>query len=81
LHINDIQRLVKVFRQLVDAGHSLVVIEHNLDVLIQADTILDIGPDGGDIGGEVVAQGSVQEICLVKKSITAKYLKQRLSGK
>jgi excinuclease ABC subunit A len=62
LHFDDIARLLRAFRQLIAAGHSLVVIEHNLDVIRSADWIIDLGPEGGDAGGELVCVGTPQDV-------------------
>ena len=78
LHVDDVNRLVKVLQQLVDAGNSVLVIEHNLDVLKTADYLIDLGPEGGDKGGQVVAAGTPEQVAAVKKSYTGQYLK--LSG-
>ena len=81
LHIADVERLVKVLQALVDRGHTLVVIEHNLEVIKAADYIIDLGPGGGDGGGEVVASGSPKELLKqTKRSYTARYLKAYLEG-
>ena len=74
LHIDDVKKLIKVLQQLVDAGNTVVVIEHNLDVIKNADYIIDLGPDGGDRGGEVVVTGTPEEIAKCKKSYTGKFL-------
>jgi excinuclease ABC subunit A len=75
LHLSDVSRLMSVIHQLVDAGNSVVVIEHNLDVIAQADWIIDLGPEGGDGGGEIVAEGTPQEIAAAaKQSYTGEYL-------
>ncbi len=79
LHFEDINKLLKVLHQLVEQGNSVVVIEHNLDVIKTADYIIDIGPEGGDAGGKIVAQGTPEEVAKSSKSYTAKYLKQKLS--
>lgn len=76
LHNSDIERLLEVLNKLVDKGNSMIVIEHNLDVLKTADYIIDLGPEGGFEGGMVVACGSPQEICDCKNSYTGKYLKK-----
>ncbi len=76
LHFDDIQRLLQVLNALVDKGNTVLVIEHNLDVAKCADWIIDMGPDGGVKGGEIVAQGTPEEVSKNKKSITAKYLKE-----
>jgi len=78
LHMADIALLVQAFRRLIAAGHSLIVIEHNIDFIAQTDYIVDMGPEGGDGGGQVVAQGSVMEIMENPDSETGKFLKQRL---
>ena len=75
LHIADVHKLIEVLQRLVDAGNTVLVIEHNLDLIKTADYIIDLGPEGGDKGGEVVAKGTPEEICKVKKSYTGQYLK------
>lgn len=75
LHSEDIRKLLIVLQKLVDQGNTVVVIEHNLDVVKVADHIVDLGPEGGDKGGEVVASGTPEDICRVKKSYTGQYLK------
>lgn len=79
LHFEDINRLLKVLHTLVEQGNSVVVIEHNLDVIKTADYIIDIGPEGGDGGGRIIAQGTPEQVTKVKESYTAKYLKQKLA--
>ncbi len=74
LHLEDIRRLARVFDRLLDHGHTLVIIEHNLDVIKLADWIIDLGPDGGDRGGRVVAMGSPEEIVRSKESHTGRWL-------
>jgi excinuclease ABC subunit A len=78
LHFADIHNLLNVLQRLCDLGNTVVVIEHNLDVIKMADYIIDLGPEGGDAGGEVIASGAPEEIVKVRKSYTAKYLKQKL---
>jgi excinuclease ABC subunit A len=78
LHFADIHNLLNVLQRLTDCGNTVVVIEHNLDVVKMADYIIDLGPEGGDAGGEVVAQGSPEEIIKNRKSYTATYLKAKL---
>ena len=78
LHFDDINKLLIVLHKLVSQGNSVIVIEHNLDVIKTADWIIDLGPDGGNNGGEVVATGSPEDICKVNKSYTGKYLKKYL---
>ncbi|MBR5384202.1 MAG: excinuclease ABC subunit UvrA, partial [Clostridia bacterium] len=74
LHVDDVSRLVRVLQQLVDAGNSVLVIEHNLDVLKTADYLIDLGPEGGDAGGEVIAAGTPEEVAACEKSYTGQYL-------
>lgn len=76
LHFDDTKKLLKVLHKLVDAGNSIIVIEHNLDVLKTADWIIDIGPAGGDKGGYIVAEGTPEDIVKSKSSVTGKYLKK-----
>ncbi len=78
LHTADIHRLLEILQRLVDGGDSVVVIEHNLDVIKSADYIVDLGPEGGDKGGTIVAQGTPEEIVKVKSSYTGKFLKPML---
>ena len=80
LHFADIHNLLNVLQRLTDCGNTVVVIEHNLDVVKMADYIIDLGPEGGDAGGEVVAHGSPEEIIKNRKSYTAKYLKAKLQA-
>lgn len=79
LHIADVHRLIEVLQRLVDAGNTVLVIEHNLDLIKTADYIIDLGPEGGDKGGEIVAKGTPEEICKVEKSYTGQYLKKFLN--
>jgi excinuclease ABC subunit A len=76
LHFDDITKLLTAFERLIDNGGSLLVIEHNLDVIRAADWIVDMGPDGGDAGGRIVAEGTPEEIALVENSHTARFLRQ-----
>lgn len=69
---------MEILRRLSDGGNTVVVIEHNLDVIKTADYIIDMGPEGGDGGGTVIAQGTPEEICEVKQSYTGRFLKQYL---
>jgi len=78
LHFADIEKLLSVLHRLVDKGNTVLVIEHNLDVVKTADYIVDLGPEGGEQGGEVVATGSPEELCQSKKSYTGRYLKKFL---
>lgn len=79
LHTADIHKLVKVLDELVESGNTVVVIEHNLDVIKRADYIIDLGPEGGDRGGEIVATGTPEEVAMVEKSYTGQYLKPYLN--
>ena len=78
LHFEDINKLLKVLHTLVEQGNSVIVIEHNLDVIKTADYIVDIGPEGGDGGGRIIAQGTPEQVAKVEQSYTAKYLKLKL---
>lgn len=81
LHFHDVARLLEVLDRLVEAGNSVVTIEHNLDVIKCADWILDLGPEGGDRGGQLIAAGTPEEVAAVKKSYTGQFLKKMLSQK
>ena len=81
LHFEDVNKLVRILRELSDSGNTVVVIEHNLDVIKTADYIIDLGPEGGDGGGTVIASGKPEEICKVKKSYTGQYLKKVLGDR
>jgi excinuclease ABC subunit A len=78
LHFNDIKVLLDVLNKLVDKGNTILVIEHNMDVIKVADHIIDIGPEGGSKGGQIIAQGTPEEVAKVKGSHTAKFLKEEL---
>ena len=78
LHFQDIQHLLDVLNKLVDKGNTVLIIEHNLDVIKVADSIIDLGPEGGDEGGTVVATGSPEEVIKIKNSYTGSYLKHEL---
>lgn len=78
LHTADVHRLIEVLQKLVDKGNTVLVIEHNLDVIKTADHIIDLGPEGGDSGGLIVAQGTPEEVAMVKGSFTGEYLKKIL---
>lgn len=80
LHFHDIKQLLAVIHRLRDHGNTVVVIEHNLDVIKTADWIIDLGPEGGSGGGEIIAQGTPEEICEVERSHTARFLKPMLSN-
>jgi excinuclease ABC subunit A len=79
LHFDDIKKLLDVLRDLTNLGNTVVVIEHNLDVIKSADYVIDLGPEGGELGGRVVAQGTPEEICLVPQSYTGLALQRVLS--
>jgi excinuclease ABC subunit A len=78
LHFHDIKKLLASFEALIDKGHSILVIEHNLDLIKCADWIIDLGPEGGENGGQLLAEGTPEEIIKIKKSVTGKYLKEKL---
>ena len=78
LHFHDIQKLITSLNALIEKGHSVIVIEHNMDLIKCADYIIDIGPEGGDKGGNIVAEGTPEEIVVNKQSFTGKYLKDKL---
>jgi excinuclease ABC subunit A len=80
LHMDDVSTLLRSFQRLVDEGHSVVVIEHNLDVIKCADYVIDLGPEGGERGGDIVAEGTPEEVARSRASITAKYLRKILAG-
>jgi excinuclease ABC subunit A len=79
LHFEDIRKLLTVLERLVDAGDTVVVIEHNLDVIKTADYVIDLGPEGGQGGGTVVAKGTPGEVAQVTQSYTGQFLKKVLS--
>ncbi len=78
LHFEDVRQLLEVLHKLVDRGNTVIVIEHNLDVIKQADWIIDLGPEGGDRGGQIVAEGTPEDVAVVAKSYTGQYLKRIL---
>ena len=78
LHFHDIKKLLKSFQALIEKGHSIIVIEHNIDLIKCADYIIDLGPEGGERGGQLIAQGTPEEIAKNKKSITGEFLKEKL---
>ena len=79
LHFADVEKLLVLLNKLVDHGNTVLVVEHNLDVIKNADWVIDLGPEGGDKGGRIVAQGTPMQIAKVKKSYTGKYLRQFLA--
>ncbi len=78
LHFADVKRLIYVLNQLVEKGNTVVVIEHNLDMIKTADWIIDLGPEGGDKGGQLMAAGTPEEVVKIKASYTGQYLKKIL---
>ena len=78
LHFADVHKLVDILHKLTEGGNTVVVIEHNLDVIKTADYIIDMGPEGGDRGGTVIAKGTPEEVAKVKKSYTGQYVKKYL---
>jgi excinuclease ABC subunit A len=81
LHFADVKQLMEVINRLVDQGNTVVMIEHNLDVILQADKIIDLGPEGGVGGGQIIATGTPEEVALEEKSYTGYYIKEMLSKK
>src|SRR5262249_27208625 len=73
LHLADVEKLLEVLQRLVDQGNTVLVIEHNLDVIKQADWIVDLGPEGGDAGGEIIAEGTPEEVAMVEDSVTGQF--------
>jgi excinuclease ABC subunit A len=80
LHFHDVAQLLRVLERLRDHGNTVVVIEHNLDVIKRADWVVDLGPEGGDGGGEVVASGTPEDVARVARSYTGRYLKEMLGA-
>ena len=78
LHMSDVRRLVDVLQRLVDYGHTVIVIEHNLDLIAEADWVIDMGPEGGEAGGEVVAAGTPEDVAKNRRSHTGRFLRQLL---
>ena len=79
LHFDDIKKLLRVLERLVDEGNTVIVIEHNLDVIKTADHLIDLGPEGGDAGGYLIAQGTPEEVARVESSCTGQYLHRLLN--
>ena len=75
LHFHDVEQLMQVLIRLRDHGNTIIIIEHNLDIIKTADWIIDLGPEGGSGGGEIIAQGTPEEVCLIEQSFTGQYLK------
>jgi excinuclease ABC subunit A len=80
LHTHDIKKLMEVLNNIVDKGATVIIIEHNLDVIKLADYIIDLGPEGGELGGHIVATGTPEEVSKVKGSYTGQFLKDVLKG-
>ena len=78
LHFQDIEMLISVLNNLVNKGNTVIVIEHNLDVIKCSDWVVDLGPEGGDGGGQIIAEGPPEQLALVKKSYTGQFLKEIL---
>jgi excinuclease ABC subunit A len=78
LHAADVHMLVEVLQRLVDSGNSVLIIEHNLDIIKVSDTVIDLGPEGGDKGGELIGSGTPREICEITNSYTGQFLKEYL---
>jgi len=81
LHFEDVRILLNVLNQLVDKGNTVIVVEHNMDVIKVADYIVDLGPGGGEYGGEIIAEGTPEQVAENKQSITGKFLKKELMRK
>ena len=79
LHFHDIKRLLASFQRLLALGHTVIIIEHNLDVIKTADHVIDIGPEGGDAGGNIVCTGTPEDIAACEASQTGRYLKEKLA--
>jgi excinuclease ABC subunit A len=78
LHFEDVRKLLEVLQELVESGNTIIVIEHNLEVIKTADWIIDLGPEGGDAGGEIVATGTPEDVAKIARSYTGQYLKSML---
>jgi excinuclease ABC subunit A len=78
LHFADIEKLLETLQRLVDGGNTMIVIEHNLDVIKQADWVIDLGPEGGEAGGELIAVGTPEDVAHVEESFTGRFLRHVL---
>ena len=78
LHTDDVKRLISILQKIVDNGDTVIIIEHNLDMIKVADYIIDLGPEGGDFGGEIIAKGTPEQVSKNEKSYTGMYLKEEL---
>ena len=81
LHSHDVAKLIQALSRLVDKGNTVIIIEHNMDIIKVADHIIDLGPEGGDLGGKIVAQGTPEEVAVAPKSYTGQFLKHYLNGR
>jgi excinuclease ABC subunit A len=81
LHSHDVAKLIQALSRLVDKGNTVIIIEHNMDIIKVADHIIDLGPEGGELGGKIVAQGTPEEVADVPKSYTGQFLKHYLNGR
>ena len=79
LHAADVHKLIEVLQRLVDAGNTVLIIEHNMDIIKVSDEIIDLGPEGGDKGGEILASGTPEQVSLMDHSYTGKYLRQYIA--
>ena len=80
LHFQDIQKLMDVLQKLTDKGNTVLIIEHNMDVIKVADHLIDVGPEGGSKGGKIIAEGTPEQVAKVKGSYTGHFLKEELKG-
>ncbi len=80
LHFEDIRILLKVLQKLVDRGNTVIIIEHNIDVIKSSDWVIDLGPEGGDEGGSIIAEGTPEKIMKNSKSYTGKFLKEAIDN-
>ena len=78
LHFHDIAKLLDAFNKLIERGHTVIVIEHNMDIVKNADWVIDMGPGGGSAGGNIVAEGTPGQVASNKNSVTGKYLEEKL---
>jgi excinuclease ABC subunit A len=81
LHSHDVAKLIQALSRLVDKGNTVIIIEHNMDIIKVADHIIDLGPEGGELGGKIVAQGTPEEVADAPKSYTGQFLKHYLNGR
>jgi excinuclease ABC subunit A len=81
LHFHDVNKLIKVLNDLVDNNNTVIVIEHNMDMIKSGDHIIDIGPEGGEEGGKIIAEGSPEKVAMVKESYTGQFLNEILNKK